>query len=75
MRTPEEMDALRDRVLLDKPDMTQFKVGNCPLCAGDSELRMMLRKFYAQCKGCGCAGPLRPTPEEAKQAWEMRDGK
>ena len=71
-RSPEQMDALRDRILLGKPDLDAVDLMGCPLCGGASELRMMLRKFYGACTECGCSGPLKDTIEAAQQAWEQR---
>lgn len=72
-RTPEQMDELRRRVMLDIPeDYDQIAIASCPLCKGESRLTMVLRKFYARCTVCGCSGPSKETIEEAKQAWETR---
>ena len=71
-RTPEQMDELRRRVALDIPDYVAIEIGNCPLCGSKSGLEEVLRRYYARCSMCGCSGPLRASPEKAKQAWEER---
>lgn len=71
-RTPEQMDVLRKRILLDLPDLDAIEIRDCPLCGSKSGLQEMLRRYYARCTRCGCSGPLRATPEQAKQAWDER---
>lgn len=71
-RTPEQMDELRKRILLDLPDLDAVEVKSCPLCGGKGRLEEMLRRFYAKCTKCGCNGPLMATVTEAKEAWEKR---
>lgn len=71
-RTPEQMDEMRRKVMLDLPDYDQAEIMSCPLCKGESRLEEMLRRYYARCTKCGCNGPLMASADEAKQVWETR---
>ena len=66
-----DMDALRTRVLLDRPSLDQV-LDTCPFCKEDSAVRPILRKYYGCCSKCGATGPTCETPDEAAEKWNHR---
>lgn len=71
--TAREMEEMRRRILFDIPeDYDKLAIMHCPICGEESKLTEMLRQYYARCTACGTSGPLRATPQDAKNAWETR---